>query len=71
MRLNITVKRTITLRGSCFNIWSEIKSYSENNSLFFNKVNETNLQLQGDGLNLMKTKAVISAFVAKLWSNEI
>ena len=32
----------------------------------FKKFNETNLQLQGDELNLIKTKAVISAFVAKL-----
>nr|XP_042717488.1 protein ZBED8-like [Chrysemys picta bellii] len=32
----------------------------------FNKFNETNLQLQGDELNLIKTKTVISAFVAKL-----
>lgn len=32
----------------------------------YNKLNETNLQLQGDELNLIKTKAVISAFVSKL-----
>lgn len=32
----------------------------------YNKFNETNLQLQGDELNLIKTKAVISAFVSKL-----
>lgn len=32
----------------------------------YNKFNETNLQLQGDKLNLIKTKAVISAFVSKL-----
>uniref|UniRef100_A0A5S6QHH3 HAT C-terminal dimerisation domain-containing protein n=1 Tax=Trichuris muris TaxID=70415 RepID=A0A5S6QHH3_TRIMR len=30
------------------------------------KFNAMNLQLQGDGLNLIKTKAVVSAFVAKL-----
>ncbi|XP_034642709.1 SCAN domain-containing protein 3-like [Trachemys scripta elegans] len=32
----------------------------------FNKFNETNSQLQGDELNLIRTKTVISAFVAKL-----
>uniref|UniRef100_A0A5S6QLU3 DUF4371 domain-containing protein n=1 Tax=Trichuris muris TaxID=70415 RepID=A0A5S6QLU3_TRIMR len=33
--------------------------------LYF-KFNEMNLQLQGDDLNLIKTKAIISAFVSKL-----
>ncbi|KMQ94883.1 zinc finger protein [Lasius niger] len=33
----------------------------------YNKFNETNLQLQGDELNLIKKKAVISAFVSKLF----
>ena len=32
----------------------------------FTRFNETNLKLQGDTLNLIKTKSVISAFVAKL-----
>ena len=32
----------------------------------YNKFNEMNLQLQGDDLNLIKTKAIISAFVSKL-----
>uniref|UniRef100_G1KVP8 SCAN domain-containing protein 3 n=1 Tax=Anolis carolinensis TaxID=28377 RepID=G1KVP8_ANOCA len=32
----------------------------------FQKFNESNLQLQGDELNLIKTKPVISAFVTKL-----
>lgn len=32
----------------------------------FGKFNETNLKLQGDQLNLIKTKSVMSAFVAKL-----
>ena len=31
----------------------------------FAKFNETNLKLQGDQLNVIKTKSVISAFVAK------
>ena len=33
----------------------------------FHKFNEANLQLQCDALNLIKIKAVISAFVAKLF----
>ena len=33
----------------------------------FAKFNETNLKLQGDQLNLIKTKSIISAFVAKLF----
>ena len=33
----------------------------------FAKFNETNLKLQGDQLNVIKTKSVISAFVAKLF----
>jgi hypothetical protein len=32
----------------------------------YNKFNETNLQLQGDDMNLIKAKATISAFVSKL-----
>ena len=32
----------------------------------FYKFNETNLQIQGDDLNLIKTKAIIAAFVSKL-----
>jgi hypothetical protein len=32
----------------------------------YNKFTETNLQLQGDDLNLIKAKAIISAFVSKL-----
>jgi hypothetical protein len=32
----------------------------------YNKFNETNLQLQGDDLNLIKAKATISAFMSKL-----
>lgn len=31
----------------------------------FKKLNETNLQLQGDDLNLLKTKTIINAFVTK------
>jgi hypothetical protein len=31
----------------------------------YNIFNETNLQLQGDDLNLIKAKATISAFVSK------
>ena len=33
--------------------------------LFF-KFNEVNLQLQGDGLNLIKTKSIIAAFLARI-----
>lgn len=33
----------------------------------FAKFNETNLKLQGDQLNLIKTKSITSAFVAKLF----
>uniref|UniRef100_A0A5S6QUW4 Uncharacterized protein n=1 Tax=Trichuris muris TaxID=70415 RepID=A0A5S6QUW4_TRIMR len=32
----------------------------------YSKFNEMNLQLQGDNLNLIKTKAIMSAFVLKL-----
>ena len=32
----------------------------------FRKFNEVNLQLQGDGLNLIKTKSMISAFLARI-----
>ena len=32
----------------------------------FHKFNEVNIQLQGDDLNLIKTKSVISAFMSKL-----
>lgn len=32
----------------------------------FAKFNEVNLQLQGDGINLIKTKSIISAFLARL-----
>jgi hypothetical protein len=32
----------------------------------YNTFNETNLQLQGDDLNLIKAKATISAFMSKL-----
>ncbi|KFD68011.1 hypothetical protein M514_19888 [Trichuris suis] len=32
----------------------------------YSKFNETNLQLQGDNLSLIKTKAIVSAFVSKL-----
>lgn len=32
----------------------------------FKKFNDLNLQLQGDSLNLIKTKSVISAFIGKL-----
>ena len=35
-------------------------------SLLFARFNETNLKLQGDTLNLIKTKSVIFSFVAKL-----
>jgi len=31
----------------------------------FKKFNKTNLQLQGDDLNVIKTKNIISAFVTK------
>ena len=32
----------------------------------YDKFNQTNLQLQGDELNLIKTKSVIATFVSKL-----
>lgn len=32
----------------------------------FQKFNEVNLQLQGDNLNLIKTKSIISAFLARI-----
>ena len=34
----------------------------------FNNFNKTNLNLQGNQLNLIKTESVISAFVANLFS---
>lgn len=37
----------------------------------FKKFNETNLQLQGDDLNLIKTKYIISAFVTELLMHKI
>jgi hypothetical protein len=41
------------------------KNYIAYLTYLYNKFNETNLQLQGDDLNLIKAKATISEFVSK------
>jgi len=50
------------LRGNLINYRSDIAYLTD----LFKKFNETNLQFQGDGLNLIKTKNIISAFLIKL-----
>ncbi|VVC31916.1 Ribonuclease H-like domain [Cinara cedri] len=50
------------LRSNLINYRSDIAYLTD----LFKKFNETNLQLQGDDLNLMKTKNIISAFLLKL-----
>lgn len=50
------------LRGNLINYRSDIAYLTD----LFKKFNETNLQLQGDDLNLIKTKNIISAFLIKL-----
>jgi len=50
------------LRSNLINSKNDIAYMTD----LFAKFNETNLKLQGDNLNLIKTKSVISAFVGKL-----
>lgn len=51
-----------SLKENLMNCKSDIAYMSD----LYSKFNETNLQLQGEDLNLIKAKAIISAFVLKL-----
>jgi len=49
-------------------LWGNLIKWKSNIAYLtdvFKKCNETNLQLQGDDLNLIKTKSIITTFMAK------